>query len=47
MVKTSLYNYSDSYILVKESITIVGQEADTATIAAGSSSYCISEINKI
>ena len=34
MLKLSLYDYSDAYILAKETITVVGQWADAAAIAA-------------
>ena len=33
MLKSSLWDYSDVYILVKGTITVVGQRADTAVIA--------------
>ena len=33
MLKSSLWDYSDVYILVKGTIAVVGQRADTAVIA--------------
>ena len=33
MLKSSLYDYSDAYILVKENITVIGQESDAAAVA--------------
>ena len=37
MLKSSFYDYSDSYILVKRTTTVAGQWADAAAIAAGRS----------
>ena len=34
MLKSSLYDYSDAHILVKGTITVVGQGNDAAAIAA-------------
>ena len=34
MIKPSLYDYSDVYLLVKGTITVVGQGADAVAIAA-------------
>ena len=32
MLKSSLYEYSDAYIAVKETITLVGQGADASAM---------------
>ena len=57
MLKSSLWNYSDSYILIKGTITVVGQGAVDAAIAADRNNKqailkncvpfisCISEMN--
>ena len=34
ILKSSLFDYSDDYILVKGTITVVGQGADTAAISS-------------
>ena len=58
VLKSSLCGYSDRYIPVKETMTVVGQGADAATIAIDGNNEevtlkscapfndCISEINK-
>ena len=33
MLKSNLYHYSYAYILVKGTITVIGQESDAAAIA--------------
>ena len=45
MLKSSLCNYSDAYILVKEKMTITGRGADAAARQAAERDNCISEIN--
>ena len=55
MLKWSLCDYSDAYILVKRTITVVGQGADAAALAADRNNKqinwtpitdCVHEINK-
>ena len=59
MLKSKLCNYSDAYILVKRTITVIGQRANCAAIVADRNSdkkictncasftNCISETNII
>ena len=59
MLKSSLCNHFDAYVLIKGTITVVVQAADTAKIAADKNNKkvifknctpvigCVGEINKI